>query len=113
MQQIVDLENSSDWQALDVALVSIALDPADQQLNVKQQFGIQAPLAVDADKRVSETYDVMQWAVGTGEPGHTFILVDKAGKIRWIRDYGSPTLDQPTMYVETAELIQQVRASLP
>ena len=54
----------------------------------------------------------MQWAVGTGEPGHTFILVDKNGAIRWIRDYGSPSLPEPTMYVETAEMVQQVRDSL-
>jgi len=76
------------------------------------QRGIQSPMAVDAVRGVSELYDVLQWAIASGEPGHTFILVDKEGKIRWIRDYGAPDLAERTMYVEVDEMVQQVRASL-
>ncbi|MBN2303625.1 MAG: hypothetical protein JXQ72_04070 [Anaerolineae bacterium] len=60
----------------------------------------------------SDLYDVTQWAVGSGEPGHTFILVGANGRIAWIRDYGSPSLPEPTMYVPTAEMVAQVAASL-
>jgi hypothetical protein len=69
-------------------------------------------MAVDADRSVSELYDVLQWAIASGEPGHTFILVDREGKISWIRDYGAPDLENRTMYVETDEMVQQVRDSL-
>ena len=95
-----------------MGIVSVALDPAADQLDAKLGLGIQAPMGVDADSSVSELYDVLQWAIGSGEPGHTFILVDKEGKIRWIRDYGAPDLAERTMYVEVDEMVQQVRDSL-
>lgn len=39
---------------------------------------------------VAALYDVMKWQAATGEPGHTFVLVDEAGKIAWVKDYGAP-----------------------
>jgi hypothetical protein len=69
-------------------------------------------MAVDADSSTSESYDVLRWAIASGEPGHTFVLVDKEGKIRWIRDYGAPDLAERTMYVPLDEMVQQVRDSL-
>ena len=68
-------------------------------------------MLVDADHSVSENYDVLQWAVGTGEPGHTFILVDANGKIAWVRDYGAPQ-NGGTMYVPVEELTAQISQSL-
>lgn len=96
---------------MDVAILSIALDPPEQQAAVKQEYGIAAPMLVDADAAVSTLYDVMQWAVGTGEPGHTFVLVDETGAIAWIRDYGAPQ-NGGLMYVPIEELTEQIRASL-
>ena len=96
---------------MDVAILSVAFDPADEQAAVKQDYGIAAPMLVDADAAVSTTYDVLQWAVGTGEPGHTFILVDEAGEIAWIRDYGAPE-NGGLMYVPIDELTQHIQAAL-
>jgi len=107
----VDLENNADWQALNVALLSIAFDPAAQQAAVRDQYGIRAPMLVDADHQVSEDYDVLQWASRSGEPGHTFVLVDAEGKIAWLRDYGAPQ-NGGTMYVPPADLVAQVKAAL-
>jgi len=111
LQQIVDLQNDPAWQALDVAILSIAFDPADQQAASKQEYGINAAMAIDADHAVSAAYDVLRWAVATGEPGHTFILVDAGGSIAWIRDYGAPE-NGGTMYVPVDELVQQVNDAL-
>lgn len=94
-----------------MAILSIALDPAQDQAAVKQEYGIQAPMLVDAGATVSTQYDVMQWASGTGEPGHTFAVVDGAGKLTWLRDYGAPQ-NGGTMYVDVAELVREVGASL-
>lgn len=99
-------------QELGVGIVSIALDSAAEQAAVKEQYGITVPMAIDADRSVSQAYDVLKWAVGSGEPGHTFILVNQDGTIAWIRDYGSPQLENPTMYVPPAELTAQIRDSL-
>ena len=109
----MDLQNAPEFQALDVAFVSIAFDSAAQQAPAIPEYGIEGvPMLVDADQSVSEAYDVLKWAVGTGEPGHTFILVDGDGDIAWIRDYGSPDLPNPVMYVPTDELVQQIADSL-
>jgi peroxiredoxin len=109
----VDLQTDPDFQELDVAFLSIAFDSAAEQNSAIAEWGISGvPMLIDADESVSETYDVLQWAVRTGEPGHTFILVDEDGEIAWIRDYGSPDLPDPTMYVPPNDLIEQIDAAL-
>jgi peroxiredoxin len=92
--------------------VSIALDPAADQAAARQELGIASPMLVDANRQVSESYDVTKWAIASGEPGHTFVLVDKDGDIAWVRDYGAPDLADRTMYVPIADMVSQVRDSL-
>ena len=112
MQQIVDLHNDPEFQALDVELVSIAFDAASEQAEGMVAFGIgEVPMLVDAEHLVSENYGVLKWAVGTGEPGHTFVLVDGAGNIAWIQDYGAPE-NRGVMYVPVAELTAEVSRHL-
>ncbi len=114
MQQIVDLHNDPEFQALDVAVVSIALDSLEEQEGGAQEFGIRGvPLLTDGDAQVSAAYDVLKWAVPSGEPGHTFILVDGEGQVRWIKDYGAPDNPDRTMYVPVEELTAAVRENLP
>jgi len=111
MKQIVDLQNDAAFQALDVALLSIAFDTPAELAAGAQEYGITVPMLTDADKKVSEAYDVLQWAVATGEPGHTFILVNQDGQVAWIRDYGAPQ-NGGVMYVPVEELTQQIQANL-
>lgn len=108
----MDLEKDSDFQKLDVEVISIALDPAAEQRVARDQFGISSPMLIDENAQVSAQYDVLRWAIGNGEPGHTFVLVNKDGTIAWIRDYGAPDLADRTMYVEPDELTGQIKASL-
>ena len=113
MQQIVDLQNSPDFQALNVQVVSIARDSIAEMAPEAQTLGItDVPVLSDPDLAVSAEYEVLQWAIDNGEPSHTFILVDKNGVIAWIKDYGSPDNPNQTMYVEVDELIQFVKSSL-
>lgn len=93
-------------------VVSIAFDSAAEQQQSIGEYGITVPMLVDAEGEISELYDVLQWAVGTGEPGHTFILVDGADTIAWIRDYGSPNLPNPVMYVPIEELVREISDAL-
>jgi peroxiredoxin len=111
LQQIVDLENDPAFQSLDVTILSIAFDPQNEQAASRLEYGISAPMLVDTDRSVSDTYDVLQWAVGTGEPGHTFILVNADGNIAWIRDYGAPE-NGGMMYVPVQELVAQIERHL-
>ena len=110
MQQIVDLEANPEYQALGVPLVSIAFDSPDVLAAAGAQSGVgTTPLLTDTDQSVSEIYDVLKWAVKTGEPGHTFILVDADGKIAWIRDYG---VVESSMYADPLEIAEQVGEAL-
>lgn len=96
---------------MDIAILSIAFDPQAEQAASKQEYGITVPMLVDGDHLVSRTYDVLQWAVGTGEPGHTFILVDNSGILAWIQDYGAPE-NGGQMYVSVDELTRNIIQSL-
>ena len=77
------------------------------------EYGITGvPLLTDADTKVSAAYNVLQWALESGEPGHTFILVGSNGKVLWIKDYGAPDNPGRTMYVEPAELVNSIHEVL-
>ena len=109
MQQVVDLQNDPAFQALGVPVVSISFDSLDEQAPEAQALGITSvPMLSDADHSVSEAYDVLQWAIASGEPGHTFILVDADGRIAWIQDYGAPDNPARTMHVPIEELTRKV-----
>jgi peroxiredoxin len=106
MQQVVDLQNSKEFQALDVELLSISPDPLEAWKQGASEFGIETPVLSDGDNRVATAYGVMRWAMGS-EPGHTFVLVDERGRILWLRDYGAPQ-NGGLMYVTPEELVPEI-----
>jgi len=111
MQQIVDLQNSPEFQALNIQVISIAQDSIAEMAPEAQTLSISSvPVLSDPDLLVSTTYDVLQWAIENGEPSHTFVLINADGKIVWIKDYGAPTNPNRTMYVEVDELIEFMTA---
>ena len=103
----MDLE--ADWDgfaALDVELVSIMVDDLELLQAEAQALGITGIVASDPDKAVSEAYDAMEASMHPGvKPGHTFVLVNKYGKMIWRWDWighGKP------MYMEVQELYESV-----
>lgn len=44
-------------------------------------------------------------ALGRQDPGHSFVLIDKAGKQRWYGEY-------PSMFLSTADLLKEINAHL-
>jgi peroxiredoxin len=111
MDQVVDLEGSAQFQALDLALLSIAIDPMDQLALAVRSWGVSTPHLSDAGGKVSESYGVLQWAMANGEPGHTFVLIGRDGNIKWIKDYGAPA-NGGLMYVPIDQLYPEVAAPL-
>ncbi len=92
--------------------MSIAFDPVEEQAPAAEELGIDpAILLIDADGSVSQAYGVLAWAVATGEPGHTFVLVDEAGEVAWLQDYGAQE-NGGRMYVPTGELVAEISARL-
>ena len=108
--QIVDLE--ADWQqfeALDVQLVSIMVDPMDALEAEIQARDITSVVAADEDKETSNAYGAMEASMHPGvKPGHTFILVDKAGQMVWRWDWPG----HGAMYVDVDEIYAGVEARL-
>lgn len=114
MLQVVDLQNSEGFQALDVELLSIAPDPPEAWRDAGEEYGIDASTLVlsDLENETANAYDVMRWQAATGEPGHTFILVDARGKIALIKDYGA--LEHGgIMYVAPDEIVRLIAPLVP
>src|SRR3990170_2818750 len=109
--QIVDLEEDWDrFAALDVELVSIMVDPMEELKAETASLGIRGIVAADENKSVSWEYDAMEASMHPGvKPGHTFVLVNKAGQVIWRWDWmghGSP------MYVDVDEIYDNVSERL-
>ena len=111
MQQVVDLQNSTAFQATGAQLVSISTDPAAEQAPEARALGINIPMLVD-DGSVTKLYGADQFALPSGEPSHTFALVDANGNLVWMKDYGAPDNPDRTMYVEVDELVSQIKQEL-
>ncbi|SRR5437868_4031656 len=111
MQQVVDLQNAPTFQSLGVDLVSIGIDPLTELTPAAKEWNITTPLLSDSDHKVSQAYGVLQWAMPSGEPGHTFVLVGRDGSVKWIQDYGAPQ-NSGRMYVPLEELLPQIKAHL-
>ena len=113
MQQIVDLQNSPEYQSLGVQVISIARDSVEEMAPEVLALGIvDVPVLSDPYLEVSAEYDVLQWAIENGEPSHTFVLVNGAGKIVWVKDYGAPDNPNRTMYVAIDELVRYTETNL-
>ena len=111
MQQVVDLQNSPDFQATGAQLISIATDPADTQASEAHTLGITVPMLVD-DGTVTQLYGADKFALQNGEPSHTFVLVNSDGDLVWFKDYGAPDNPNRTMYVDTDELVGFIQQAL-
>jgi alkyl hydroperoxide reductase subunit AhpC len=111
--QVVDLQRSAEFQDLDVTLLSIAPDPTDAWKSDEERYGIvdYSTVLSDIENEVAKRYDVLKWAAATGEPGHTFILIDESGTVSWIRDYGAPQ-NGGIMYVTPDEITELVAEQL-
>lgn len=107
---MVDLQRDEAFQALDIELLSIATDPVSAWEDAAADEDISWPLLSDEGAAVSNDYDVMKWQMA-GEPGHTFVLIDRDGKVMWVRDYGAPD-NGGLMYVEPKDLVPAVEKEL-
>lgn len=107
----MDLQEDGKFQSLNVAVLSFSPDSPGAWRQDAEIWGIRTPVLPDEKNRVATRYDVMRWATPGGEPGHTFVLVDKQGVISWIQDYGAPE-NGGLMYVKPDVLYEEVSSRL-
>lgn len=104
--QTVELERNADaLEEEDIELVPIVVNPVPEVRSTLEAFGIRTPYLIDEGARVSAAYGVLGTGMHPGVPGHSFVLVDAAGRIRWSMSY-------PSMFVSTSDLLAALRPSL-
>ena len=106
-QQIQALEaRDADLKRRGLVLVNITNDKAGDAQQAAATYRLSTPLIADEDRDMSSAYDVLGQGMHPNTAGHTFILVDRAGIIRWRRDYWLGS--DPTMYVKPDKLFADI-----
>lgn len=106
-QQIQALEaRTADLTRRKLVLVNITNDRVADAQQAAETYRITTPLVADEDRDMSGAYDVLGQGMHPNTAGHTFILVDRQGVIRWRRDYWLGS--DPTMYVKPDRLFADI-----
>ncbi|MEX2556094.1 MAG: redoxin domain-containing protein [Actinomycetota bacterium] len=104
--QLVEIEKSqARLDELGVTLLPFMPNPAPEVRRELARFGLRTPALIDSSLAVARAFDTLGRGHHANLPGHSFILVDQAGTIRWRGDY-------PSMYVATAELLETIGSRL-
>jgi peroxiredoxin len=104
--QMVDIErNASRFAAADITVLPIVMNPAAQIRADMAANGVRTPFLLD-DGTVSAAYGTLGKGMHAGLPGHSFVLIDAEGVQRWYGEY-------PSMYLSSADLLEQIRTHLP
>lgn len=101
-EQIQSLEaRAGEFKARHLTLVNITTDPPDVLRQAVTQYGIKTPMISDQAGDMSTAYGAIGRGMHPNTDGHTFVLLDRQGRIRWRQDY-------TTMFVPPAELFAAI-----
>jgi peroxiredoxin len=104
--QMADIErNAAAFAAEDITVLPIVMNTAEQITADMARNGVKTPFLLD-DGTVSAAYGTLGNGMHEGLPGHSFVLIDTQGTQRWYGEY-------PSMYLSSADLLDQVRKHLP
>jgi peroxiredoxin len=106
LYQMADIErHAAQFTAGNITVLPIVMNTAEQIRADMAANGVRTPFLIDADGTVSKAYGTLGKGMHPGLPGHSFVLIDTHGVQRWYGEY-------PSMYLSSAELLNQVRAHL-
>lgn len=116
-EQIPELERAlPKLEEMNAVLLSIALDSVDQWKDTSDQYRIKTPILSYQDSNTEQTYNLLPYSMGMGRrAGHTFVLVDKNGVIKWRRDYWPSRghmVAGGTMFVKAKYIVEAVEKAL-
>ena len=69
---------------LGIRLVPIMVDPPAMVDSEARRFGIETPILIDADRSVSQAYEMIGVYGHADRPSHSFALVDSDGRIKQV-----------------------------
>jgi peroxiredoxin len=102
--QMAQIEDSSQVRKAGLTVLPIVMNTRDQILADMAANGVRTPFLLD-DGTVSKAYGTLGKGMHAGLPGHSFVLIDKAGVQRWYGEF-------PSMYLSPDDLMTQVRKHL-
>lgn len=84
-----------------ISLIPIMVDPAPLVAAEAARFGIDLPILIDPDARISTAYGMIG-VYGHGDrPSHSFALVRQDGEVAWVRHYAE-------MFVPSQALLEEL-----
>jgi peroxiredoxin len=103
--QMAEIEKqTAALKGLDVTVLPIVMNTREEITSDMQQNGVTTPFLLD-DGTVSKEYGTLGKGMHEGLPGHSFILIDKAGAQRWYGEY-------PSMWLAPEQLMTELRTRL-
>ncbi len=101
-EQIQSLEQrAAELRSRGLTLVNITTDSPEVLRQAVQEYRIKTPMISDQSAQMSTAYGALGQGMHPNTDGHTFVLLDRSGRIRWRRDY-------TTMYVPPDQLFAAV-----
>jgi peroxiredoxin len=102
--QMAQIEKDPAFAAEGLTVLPIVMNSKDQITADMAANGVRTPFLLD-DGTVSTAYGTIGKGMHADLPGHSFVLIDKAGNQRWYGEY-------PSMYLSTSDLLNEVNAHL-
>lgn len=102
--QMSQIEKDPGFAAAGLTVLPIVMNPKDAILADMAANGVRTPFLLD-DGKVSTAYGVIGKGMHADLPGHSFVLIDKAGKQLWYGEY-------PSMFLSSADLLKEVKSRL-
>lgn len=100
-EQIQSLQQrSAELRKRGLTLVSITTDPSDALREAVQEYGIETPMISDESRAMSDAYGATGQGMHPNTDGHTFVLIDRKGRIRWRKDYSDMFIQPNQLFAE-------------
>ena len=98
------IEKDPRFAAEGLTVLPIVMDPKDDITAAMAANGVRTPFLLD-DGTVSKAYGTLGKGMHADLPGHSFVLIDKAGNQRWYGEY-------PSMFISPDDLLKEVHDHL-
>lgn len=102
--QMGAIEKDPAFVAADVTVLPIVMNSREEIMADMVANKVTTPFLLD-DGSVSTAYGTIGQGMHSGLPGHSFVLVDKAGQERWYGEY-------PSMWLSTTDLLGEIQDHL-
>ncbi|NMM22088.1 MAG: redoxin domain-containing protein [Phycicoccus sp.] len=102
--QMSQIEKDSGFATAGLTVLPIVMNSKDQITADMAANGVRTPFLLD-DGTVSTAYGTIGKGMHADLPGHSFVLIDKAGNQRWYGEY-------PSMWLSTTDLLKEVHNHL-